>query len=376
MNSQDWEEEQMSSQIGNILKVSLFGESHGPAIGAVIDGFPPGTEIDMQKLLAFMKRRAPGRDKTSTPRKESDLPEILSGMSGGVTCGTPIAAVIKNADQRSGDYAKMSAAARPGHADYTGFVRYRGKNDVRGGGHFSARLTAPLTFAGGLCLQYLQSRGIFIGAHLKSVHGEEDSSFPETDLTPQQILAPGEKDFPVIDDSAEERMRAVIEKARRDGDSVGGIVEVAVTGMPAGIGSPIFDTVEGRLSLAYFGIPAVKGVEFGAGFSASQLRGSENNDAYCIGADGSIRTKTNRHGGILGGISSGMPIIARLAFKPTPSIGKEQDTIDFIRREETKISVAGRHDPCVAVRAVPVAEAVTAVVLMDMLMEQEGMLPD
>ena len=362
----------MSSQIGNILKVSLFGESHGTAIGAVIDGFPPGVGIDMGKLLAFMARRAPGRDRTATPRRESDLPRILSGVLDGVTCGTPIAAVIENADQHSGDYKKMAAAARPGHADYTGYLRYRGNNDVRGGGHFSARLTAPLTFAGGLCLQYLEKRGIYIGAHLLSVRDAEDAAFPETDLTAEQVAAPGKKSFPVLDDSAEERMRGVIEEARRNEDSVGGIVEVAVTGMPAGIGSPIFDTVEGRLSFGYFGIPAVKGVEFGAGFRASELRGSENNDAFYIDEDGSVKTRTNHHGGILGGISSGMPVIARLAFKPTPSIGKEQDTVDFMRGEETKLRITGRHDPCVAVRAVPVVEAMTAVVLTDMLLEQEG----
>ena len=220
--------------------------------------------------------------------------------------------------------------------------------------------------------QYLEKRGIYIGAHLLSVRDAEDAAFPETDLTAEQVAAPGKKSFPVLDDSAEERMRGVIEEARRNEDSVGGIVEVAVTGMPAGIGSPIFDTVEGRLSFGYFGIPAVKGVEFGAGFRASELRGSENNDAFYIDEDGSVKTRTNHHGGILGGISSGMPVIARLAFKPTPSIGKEQDTVDFIRGEETKLRITGRHDPCVAVRAVPVVEAMTAVVLTDMLLEQEG----
>ena len=402
----------MSSQIGNSLKVSLFGESHGAAVGAVIDGFPPGVKIDRDELLSFMKRRAPGRDKTSTPRKESDLPQILSGILEDVTCGTPIAAVIENTNTRSGDYRKMSSAARPGHADYTGYVRYKGNNDVRGGGHFSARLTAPLVFAGGLCLQYLKRRGIFIGAHLKSVKNEKDADFPETELLPELLLAPGKKAFPVVDDEAEGRMRAVIEEARVQGDSVGGIVEVAAVGMPAGIGSPIFDSVEGRLSYGYFGIPAVKGVEFGAGFRAAELFGSENNDAFYIDENvsdhagavsrvatagesseistadgtaledgarqrdavqkGAVKTRTNRHGGILGGISSGMPIIARLAFKPTPSISKRQETIDFIRGENVQLSVEGRHDPCVAVRAVPVVEAVTAIVLMDLLLEQEG----
>ena len=362
----------MSSQIGNIMKVSVFGESHGEGIGAVIDGFPAGVKIDMQQLLAFMKRRAPGRDKTSTQRKESDLPQILSGVLDDVTCGTPIAAVIRNTNQRSKDYKNVTTAARPGHADYTGYLRYGGHNDIRGGGHFSARLTAPLVFAGGLCIQYLQQRGIYVGAHLKSVKDEDDISFDAAALTPEQILAPGKKNFPVIDDAAEERMRAVIEAARLDLDSVGGVVEAAVYGMPAGIGSPMFDSIEGRLSYGYFGIPAVKGVEFGAGFGVSKLFGSENNDEFYIDKNGEVKTVENNHGGILGGISSGMPIIVRLAFKPTPSIGKPQHTIDFVKREETELNVVGRHDPCVAVRAVPVVEAVTAVVITDMLLEQEG----
>jgi len=362
----------MSSQIGNRLKVSVFGESHGTAIGAVIDGFPAGVKIDTDQLLAFMARRAPGRDKTSTPRKEDDLPKILSGMLDEVTCGTPIAAEIANKDQHSKDYKNVASVARPGHADYTGFVRYGGHNDVRGGGHFSARLTAPLVFAGGLCLQYLAQRGIYIGAHLASVADQQDELFDSVDLTADQLLAPGKKSFPVIDDAAEVKMRAVIEEARLDADSVGGIVEVAVIGMPAGIGSPIFDTVEGRLAYGYYGIPAVKGVEFGAGFDVSQMRGSQNNDEFYIAADSSVKTRTNNHGGVLGGISSGMPITAKLAFKPTPSIGKPQKSIDYRENTDAEMGVKGRHDPCVAVRAVPVVEAVTAIVIMDMLLEQEG----
>ncbi len=371
MNLEDWEDVQMSSQIGNKLKVSVFGESHGTAIGAVIDGFPSGVKIDTDALLSFMKRRTPGRDKTATPRKEDDLPRILSGILDNVTCGTPIAVEIANKDQHSKDYNNVAAIARPGHADYTGFVRYEGHNDIRGGGHFSARLTAPLVFAGGLCLQYLAERGIFIGAHLASVANQKDKLFQTTNLSKEELLAPGKKKFPVIADECEAGMRAVIEAARLDADSVGGVVEVAVMGMPAGIGSPIFDTIEGRLAYGYYGIPAVKGVEFGAGFQVSQMRGSENNDEFYIAEDGSVRTKTNNHGGILGGISSGMPIVARLAFKPTPSIGKNQKSIDYRKNENAEMSVKGRHDPCVAVRAVPIVEAVTAIVIMDMLLEQE-----
>ncbi len=361
----------MSSLIGKKLVLSVFGESHGAGIGAVVDGFPPGFEIDTEELSAFMARRRPGRDSTSTRRKEDDIPEILSGVLGGTTCGTPIAAVIRNTDQHSRDYGKLKNTARPGHADYTGFLRYRGFNDIRGGGHFSGRLTAPIVFAGGICKQYLESRDIYVGAHLKSVAGIEDASFDAVNPEKEDILAPGRKGFPVIDGSVEEAMRNAIDAARLDGDSVGGIVEAAVVGMPAGIGSPMFDTVEGRLAMAYYGIPAVKGVSFGAGFKAAGMRGSENNDPFTV-EGGVIRTATNNHGGVLGGITTGMPVIAHIAFKPTPSVSKLQRTVDFKNKTEVELEVTGRHDPCVAVRAVPVAEAVTAFVLTDMLLEQEG----
>lgn len=360
----------MSSILGNKLKVSIFGESHGEGIGAVVDGFPAGVRIDMEELGRFMARRAPGKDKTSTPRKESDIPEILSGVLDGVSCGTPIAAVIANSDQHSNDYKNVAAVARPGHADYTGFVRYGGHNDVRGGGHFSARLTAPLTFAGGLALQYLASRGIFVGAHLRRVAGVDDEAFDPVNLSREQLLAPGSGNFPVIDPAAEAPMREAIEAARLDGDSVGGIIEVAAVGLPAGVGSPMFDTVEGRLAFGYYGIPAVKGVEFGAGFAAADKRGSENNDPFLVDDSGRIVTSKNDHGGVLGGITSGMPVIARIALKPTPSIAKPQDSVDYVKNENAVMEVRGRHDPCVAVRAVPVAEAVTAIVLADMLLEQ------
>lgn len=359
----------MSSLIGHKLKVSVFGESHGRGIGTVIDGFPPGIPIDMEELTRFMDRRRPGKDKTSTPRKESDRPEILSGILDGVTCGTPVAAVIANKDQRSGDYKNVAHEARPGHADYTGYVRYNGHNDVRGGGHFSGRLTAPLVFAGGLCRQYLAKRGIKVGAHLASVAEAMDDVYDPCNLTEAELLAPGSRTFPVIRESAEDAMREVIEQARLDGDSVGGIVEVAVLGMPPGVGSPMFDTVEGRLAYAYYGIPAVKGVSFGAGFRVAEMRGSENNDEFYM-KNGEVRTRTNHHGGVLGGITSGMPVLASIAFKPTPSIAIPQKTIDYAERTETVMQVKGRHDPCVAVRAVPVVEAVTAIVIMDMLLEE------
>ncbi|MBR2736092.1 MAG: chorismate synthase [Firmicutes bacterium] len=362
----------MSSQIGRKLKVSIFGESHGKGIGAVIDGFPSGVAIDLEELSRFMNRRRPGRDKTSTPRKESDRPEILSGILDGKTCGTPVAAVIANQDQHSGDYKNVAHEARPGHADYTGFVRYKGYNDVRGGGHFSGRLTAPLVFAGGLCLQYLEQKGIHIGAHLASVASVRDDGYDPCRLTEEDLHLAGRRAFPVNRETAEAEMREVIEEARLEGDSVGGVIEAAVLGLPAGVGSPVFDTIEGRLAYGYYGIPAVKGVEFGAGFRAAEMRGSENNDEFYI-EDGRVRTRTNHHGGALGGISSGMPVLARLAFKPTPSISIPQKTIDYVENTETTMQVKGRHDPCVAVRAVPVVEAVTAIVLMDLLLE-EGVL--
>lgn len=360
----------MSSQIGRRLKVSIFGESHGKAIGAVVDGFPAGTRLDMKELGRFMSRRRPGRDRTSTARKESDIPEILSGVLDGVSCGTPIAAVIANRDQHSADYRNVAHEARPGHADYTGYVRYGGHNDVRGGGHFSGRLTAPLTFAGGLCLQYLEQHGIFIGSHIESIADVEDDRFDWCHVTKEEAAAPGLSTFPVIREGAEQEMRDVIEKARKDGDSVGGVVETAVIGLPAGVGSPMFDTVEGRLSYGYYGIPAVKGVSFGAGFGASRMRGSENNDDFYMDGD-TVKTATNNHGGVLGGISSGMPVISHVAFKPTPSIAIPQHTVDYVKKEDTVIQVRGRHDPCVVIRAVPVVEAVTAIVITDMLLEED-----
>lgn len=357
----------MSSQIGRNIKVSVFGESHGGGIGAVIDGFPPGVEIDEEELLRFMDRRRPGKDSTSTARKETDTPRIVSGILNGVTCGTPIAAVIANKDHHSSDYKNISHEARPGHADFTGYERYDGFNDIRGGGHFSGRLTAPLVFAGGLCRQYLEKQGVTIGAHLRSIAGINDDVFDPCEMSAETVTAPGNKAFPVINDEAGAAMKAEIENARMEGDSVGGIVEVMAIGMPPGKGSPMFDTVEGMLAYGYYGIPAVKGVSFGRGFEAAGIRGSENNDEFYM--DGSrVRTRTNNHGGALGGITSGMPVIANVAFKPTPSIAKIQKTIDYVERRDTEIRVSGRHDPCVVIRAVPVVEAVTAIVLMDMLL--------
>lgn len=361
----------MSSEWGRNFSISIFGESHGDGIGVAIQGAPAGIPIDRAALLAFLSRRAPGKDKTSTPRQESDLPETLSGIYRGKTTGAPIAAVIRNRDTRSADYCEFSRAARPGHADYTAYLRYGGFHDPRGGGHFSGRLTAPLCYAGGIAKQILEARGVFVGAHIAEIAGIADAPFPPAELDRETLLLPGQSPFPVLDAQAGEKMREAIEAARMELDSVGGVVECASIGFPGGVGSPMFDGVENRLASILFGIPAVKGVEFGAGFSAARMRGSENNDPFRM-ADGRIRTNRNNAGGILGGISTGMPILVRAAFKPTPSISKEQQTVDFVEKADRDLVIKGRHDPCVVVRAVPVVEAAAAVALLDCLLEAEG----
>ena len=357
----------MSSEFGNILRVSVFGQSHGKAVGVVVDGLPAGEAIDLEELQRFLDRRRPGTGPLSTTRKETDVPEFLSGLEGGKTCGAPLCAVIKNADQHSKDYGELADKPRPGHADFTAWAKWGGHADMRGGGHFSGRLTAPLCVAGGIAKQILARRGIFVGAHLASVAGICDQPFPlyPTAALFSEIAA---KPFPVLDEEAGERMRAAILEAKNDLDSVGGVIECAAAGLPAGLGDPMFGGVENRLAAALFGIPAVKGVEFGEGFRAAELRGSENNDPFTV-EDGEIRAETNRAGGILGGITTGMPLVLRAAVKPTPSIGRPQKTVRLSRLEDTDLTVHGRHDPCVAHRAVPVVEAVTAAVLLDMLLE-------
>ena len=357
----------MSSEFGHLLKISVFGQSHGTAIGVVVDGLPAGEAVDLTELQAFLDRRKPGKNPLSTARKEADAPTFLSGLENGMTCGAPLCAVIQNGDQHSGDYAGLTDTPRPGHADYTAGIKWGGHADMRGGGHFSGRLTAPLCIAGGIAKQILARRGVFVGAHLKEVAGIPDAPFP---LRPsaelfQEVAA---KAFPVLDDGAGERMRAAILAAREDLDSVGGIVECAATGLPAGLGDPMFDGVENRLAAALFGIPAVKGVEFGAGFDAARLRGSENNDPFVLD-HGAVAAESNRAGGILGGITTGMPLLLRAAFKPTPSIARPQRTVRLSTMEETDLEIRGRHDPCIAHRAVPVVEAVTAAVLLDLLLE-------
>ncbi len=362
-----WEVTYVSSEFGKLLRVSVFGQSHGRAIGVLIDGLPAGENIDLEELNAFLDRRKPGKNPLSTARREADTPVFLSGLENGATCGAPLCAMIENADQHSSDYRQLQDRPRPSHADYTAWVKWGGHADLRGGGHFSGRLTAPLCVAGGIAKQILARRGIFVGAHLASVGTETDRSFP---LRPTAELfgAVAAKPFPVLDDNAGARMQSLILEARQALDSVGGVVECAAVGLPAGLGDPMFDGVENRLAAALFGIPAVKGVEFGGGFASARLHGSENNDPFTM-EDGEIVTTSNHAGGILGGITTGMPITLRAAIKPTPSISRPQQTVSLSSREAAGLVIQGRHDPCIAHRAVPVVEAVTAAVLLDLLLE-------
>lgn len=361
----------MSSEFGKLLKVSVFGQSHGRAIGVNIDGLPVGERIDTDELQRFLDRRRPGKNKLSTPRGEGDIPIFLSGLENGLTCGAPLCAIIENRDMRSSDYDELSDLPRPSHADFTAHVKWGGGADMRGGGHFSGRLTAPLCVAGGIAMQILARRGIFVGAHLASVGAQEDTPFP---LYPDREMFAkiAAKEIPVIDDNALERMKQEISGAAGDSDSVGGVIECVAVGLPAGLGAPMFDGVENRLAAALFGVPAVKGVEFGAGFAAARMKGSENNDAFCVGEDGTVRTVTNNSGGVLGGITSGMPLVLRAAIKPTPSIGRTQQTVRLSKLEPAQLIISGRHDPCIAHRAVPVIEAVTAAVLLDLILEEYG----
>lgn len=357
----------MSSNFGHNIKISIFGQSHSEAIGVCIDGLPPAEEIDLNEVISFMSRRAPGKNQFSTQRREADLPEILSGLKNGKTCGAPLCAIIKNSNTRSGDYNNLIDIPRPSHADYPAHVKYKGANDIAGGGHFSGRLTAPLCFAGAIAKQILAKKGITIGAHISEIAGICDDPFDSVNISKDTLLHVISKDFPVVCDENGEKMKKAILDAKENSDSVGGIIECAVLGVPVGIGDPMFDGVENKIASIVFGIPAVRGIEFGAGFNAAKMRGSEHNDAYYYDKNNSIKTKTNNHGGVLGGITTGMPIIFRTAFKPTPSIAKEQDSISINKKENTKLEIHGRHDPCIVQRAVPCIEAATAVAILDMM---------
>lgn len=357
----------MSSNFGDKLKISIFGQSHSKAIGVVIDGLPAGIDIDMDKIYEFMARRAPGKNQYSTQRKEKDLPQIQSGIFEGKTCGAPLCAIIENTDTRSQDYKNVKDVPRPSHADFTAFVKHFGANDFRGGGHFSGRLTAPLCFAGAVCMQILERSGITVGAHILQIGNIKDKKLDPVNTTASELEKIKEKEFAVINNSLGEDMQAFILDTKNNGDSVGGIIECCVLGLPVGIGSPMFDGIENKISSAIFAIPAVKGIEFGNGFDACFLLGSQNNDEFYADGD-KIKTKTNNAGGILGGISNGMPLLFNVGIKPTPTISKEQNSVNLCTKNPQTLKVHGRHDPCIVPRAVACVEAVTAIALLDLML--------
>ena len=358
----------MSSVFGKNFNISIFGESHGKAIGAVIDGFPAGFKIDEEELAEFMALRAPGGE-LATKRREPDKVNFLSGVLDGVLCGSPVVAAIENTNCISNDYKNLMDIPRPGHADYTAQIKYGGAQDVRGGGHFSGRITAPLCVAGGIAKQILEQKGIEIYASIVSIGKAEETrptEFP--DLETMRKINP---EFPVYDGQNAELFKNEIRNAMADCDSVGAVIECAVFGLPVGLGDPMFEGAEGNISRIVFGIPAVKGIEFGSGFYGSKLRGSENNDGYYYDENGDVKTYTNNHGGILGGITSGMPLYFRTAMKPTPSIAKPQNSISFSRHENSELVIKGRHDPCIVVRAVPCIISAAALAVYDMIMSDK-----
>ncbi|MBR0596752.1 chorismate synthase [Sinanaerobacter chloroacetimidivorans] len=363
----------MGSTWGNQLKISIYGESHGKAIGVVIDGFPAGFRPDMNFISREMKRRAPGTSKLTTSRKEEDLPELLSGFYDGITTGAPICITIYNQDMHSKDYEGLRTVPRPGHSDYTGQLRYRGYNDIRGGGHFSGRLTAPLVFAGALCKDFLkQSRKITIGSHLYQVGSIADLPFDPTSVKAAQLEKLQGETVPLLDETLLPQIIEQVDSARMELDSLGGIVECAIIGAGEGIGSPMFQNVESRIASLLYGVPAVKGIEFGLGFDFAGKKGSEVNDCFMLQEDQKIGTKTNYNGGILGGITTGMPILFKTVFKPTPSISRKQDTLNIKTGLEENLEIHGRHDPCIALRAPVVVEAAAAVAMMDLYLEAYG----
>ncbi|MCM1230619.1 MAG: chorismate synthase [Ruminococcus flavefaciens] len=355
----------MKNTFGNNIAVTLFGESHGTAIGAVLDGMPAGIPVD-EDFIAYQMSLRKSVGAISTARKEADEVRIVSGVFNGKTTGTPITFIIENQDTRSRDYGELAYKARPGHADYTAQVKYNGFQDFRGGGHFSGRITAGLVASGAVAISALKAQGITIGTHILACGGVCDRKF---DDIKSDIDYLNKQEFAVLDDTKAEEMKSAIMSAKAEGDSVGGVLETAVCGMPAGYGEPWFDTVEGLLSHALFSIPAVKGVEFGAGFGYADMRGSQSNDSF-RNENGSVVTSTNNCGGILGGITDGMPIIFRCAVKPTPSIYKEQQTINLQTGENTELQIKGRHDPAIVHRARVVADSVTALVLYDLLSQR------
>ena len=352
----------MKNTFGDVITVTLFGESHGPAIGAVLDGIAPGIKVDNDFISRQLSLRRPTGN-ISTPRREPDSFKIISGVKYGYTCGTPVCILIENSDTKSGDYGTFKNLPRPSHADYTGNKKYHGFEDTAGGGHFSGRITAPLVAAASIVIPALNKKGIYIGTHIKQIGNVCDRDFCEYD---EDISCLNSKNFAVLDSTAEEQMTKEILAVATEGDSIGGILETAITGIPAGVGEPWFDTVEGKLSHAVFSVPAVKGIEFGAGFKFSTMQGSTANDEFEV-SDSKIQTKTNNNGGILGGITSGMPIVFRCVIKPTPTISKPQKTVNTKTLENAEILGIGRHDPCIVHRARVVVDSVVALTIADML---------
>ncbi|MBQ8556321.1 MAG: chorismate synthase [Clostridia bacterium] len=362
----------MSSSYGQQLKLSLFGQSHGEAIGVTLDGFPAGMVIDQEHLLSEMARRAPGQSALTTARKEPDAPEFLSGVLDGRTTGQPICAIIRNTNQRSRDYGESVDLLRPGHADYTGHVRYFGFEDWRGGGSFSGRLTAPIVLAGALCSQWLERQGVKLACHVQRLGDVQDASFMQADPAADYSYMKS-MHLPVLTQGLDTRMEEAAMAARNTCDSIGGVLECMITGLPAGLGAPFFDSVESQISHLLFSVPAVKGVEFGEGFGFAALRGSQANDAFRM-VDGRIVTTTNHSGGINGGITNGMPVIFRCVIRPTPSIAQKQETVSIRTGENAELEIKGRHDPCILPRAVPVIEAMAAIAVMDLWKERAACL--
>ncbi len=362
----------MSSSFGRYLKLSLFGESHGVGLGIVIDGLPPGLKLDLNEIGREMARRAPGRSDLSTPRRENDIPEILSGMYGGRTTGAPLAALIRSLDTRSQDYGEELDKPRPGHADYTGYVRYMGFGDHRGGGHFSGRLTAPIVFAGAVCKQWLRENNIRIYAHIQRLAGIDDGSFLDGEIEESLLSSLSLETLPLLHPNLRDEMAKAILTAKEQEDSVGGIVECMAMGLPAGLGAPFFDSAESVLSHLMFSVPAVKGVSFGAGFSMADMQGSACNDPFYYDEAGIVRTKSNNCGGILGGITTGMPLLFRCALRPTSSIAQAQETVSLKEKSNTMLQIVGRHDPCIVPRALPVIEAMTAIGLCELWKEHDS----
>lgn len=372
----------MSSSFGTNIKVQIFGQSHSEMLGVVIDGLPVGYEIDMEYIQAFLDRRRGGKNAWSTARAEADTARVVSGLLNGVTCGAPLCALFENADVRSEDYDELKDVPRPSHADFYAREKYRGWQDTRGGGHFSGRMTLPLCFAGAVCKQILEEWDIYLGAHIEQLYTELDEPYDPVSVSREDLLYG--TGFPVNDSAIAERMQALMCEAAESGDSLGGTIECAVIGMNMGDGAPIFDGIANRLSAAIFAVPAVRGIEFGAGFEAAGMRGSEHNDAFFVldedGGDQDralslydwVGHRSNNAGGIVGGLATGMPIIFRAVIKPTPSIALEQDSVNLRTKEEVKLSIEGRHDACIVPRAVPCIEAAAAIALMDVCMSVDS----